>query len=184
MSKVQGEAGGVVNTVSGGIHGGVVNQGRNIQVVNQVAQEVDWPVRIGAIPEQANHYQYRTPARRLEGALNNFGTVVRRQVLSGTGGAGKTQIVAHRARALARTTDPVRRVDVLVWANATSREQTTHAYAQAARHLYATVPDDPEDAAKLFLTWLDDPNKHQNRRWLVVLDDLADATHPGLVAPS
>ena len=136
--------------------------------------EVDWPIRVGVIPEEAAHYQHRGIADRLTEALNSFGTVVLRQVLSGTGGVGKTQLAAHHARALAHITDPDQRVDVLVWANASARERITSAYAQAARHLYATVPDDPEDAAPLFLAWLQDPAKNQNRRWLIVWDDLTD----------
>lgn len=50
-------------------------------------------------------------------------------------------------------------MDVLVWTDGSSRERITSAYAQAARHLYPTVPDDPEQAASLFLTWLSDRNK-------------------------
>ncbi|WP_152436844.1 hypothetical protein [Nocardiopsis xinjiangensis] len=63
---------------------------------------------------------------------------------------------------------------MLVWTDASSRERITSAYAQAARHLHPTVPDDPEQATSLFLTWLGDPNKHGKRRWLVVWDDLTD----------
>ncbi|QUX26976.1 tetratricopeptide repeat protein [Nocardiopsis akebiae] len=177
MSKAEGEPGGVVNTVNGNIYGGSVIQGRDIRVVNRTAHEVAWPVRVGVIPEPAPHYRHRAAAGHLDTALNRLGTAVPHQVLSGTGGVGKTQMAAQYARALAHTTDPDSRVDVLVWANATSREQITYAYAQAARHLYATVPDDSEDAAELFLVWLHDPGEHQNRRWLVVWDDLTDPAY-------
>lgn len=140
------------------------------------AHQVHWPIRVGAIPEEADHYQHRTIADQLDEALNSFGTVELRQILSGTGGVGKTQLAAHHARTLARITHPEERVDALVWVSATSRERITSSYAHAARQLYPTVPDDPEEAAQLFLTWLRDPNKHQNRRWLIVWDDLADPT--------
>ena len=121
------------------------------------------------------HHQHRHIAEQLGQALDSFGTVVLRQVLSGTGGVGKTQLAAHHARTLAQATDPEQRLDVLVWANASTRGRITDAYAQAARRLYATVPDDPEEAAKLFLSWLGEPS--QNRRWLIVWDDLADPAH-------
>ncbi|MFE3459194.1 tetratricopeptide repeat protein [Nocardiopsis aegyptia] len=136
--------------------------------------EVDWPVRVGTIPEEAGHYQRRAVTDELEAALACFGTAVPRQVLSGTGGVGKTQLAAHHARSLREITGPGQRVDVLVWTDAAHRDQVTHAYAQAAEHLFASTPDAPEDAARLFLTWLHDPNKNRGRRWLVVWDDLAD----------
>ena len=173
MGKAKQERDNVANTVRGDVSGGTVIQGRDIHLVHHAAHEVDWPVRIGAVPEQAAHYQHRIVTEQLDQALNSLGAVVLRQVLSGTGGVGKTQLAAQHARALARITDPDQRVDVLVWANASTRERITSAYAQAARDLYATVPDDPEDAAHLFLAWLQDPNKHQNRRWLIVWDNLA-----------
>ncbi|NYH51310.1 tetratricopeptide (TPR) repeat protein [Nocardiopsis arvandica] len=195
----------ISNTVSGEIFGGTVIQASNLDDVrvenpayggdhidlggaqgetvigkavyhHYPLHRVDWPIRIGAIPEQVAHYQHRAIADQLDNALSSFGTVVLHQVLSGTGGVGKTQIAAHHARALARITDPGTKVDVLVWANATSREQITFAYAQAARQLFATTPDDPAQAAELFLAWLNDPNKHHDRRWFIVWDGLADPT--------
>ncbi|MGW8439339.1 tetratricopeptide repeat protein, partial [Nocardiopsis sp. NPDC055879] len=146
----------------------------NEQHLQLPPHEINWPIRIGVIPEEAVHYQHRAIAEQLEQALDGFGTVVLRQVLSGTGGVGKTQLVAHHARTLRAITDPDHRVDVLVWANAATRTGITSAYSHAARQLYSNVPDDPEDAAAFFLAWLGDPNKHQGRRWLVIWDDLAD----------
>ncbi|MFF8765930.1 tetratricopeptide repeat protein [Nocardiopsis dassonvillei] len=149
----------------------------NEQHIHLPRHEVDWPVQVGTIPEAAAHYQHRAITDRLDQDLHNFGTVVLRQVLSGTGGVGKTQLTAHHARILREITNPDQRVDVLVWANAATRAAITSAYAHAARQLFNTVPEDAEDAARLFLAWLTDPNKHQNRRWLVVWDDLADPAH-------
>ncbi|SIO90186.1 FxSxx-COOH system tetratricopeptide repeat protein [Nocardiopsis sp. JB363] len=162
-----------INLSGGNFRGQVVGKQVNH---HYSSRKVDWPVRVGAIPEQAGHYQHRAIADHLGTALSSFGTVVLRQVLSGTGGVGKTQLAARHARALARVTDSESRVDVLVWANAASREQITFAYAQAAQQLFTAVPENPEDAAQLFLIWLQDPNKHQDRRWLIVWDDLADPT--------
>ncbi|MFI6578049.1 tetratricopeptide repeat protein [Nocardiopsis sp. NPDC050513] len=136
--------------------------------------EVHWPVHVGAIPEEAAHYQRRTVASHLDEALSSFGIVVPLQVLSGTGGVGKTQLAANYARNLRKTTGPEHRIDLLIWADASTRDQITYAYAQAAHHLLAIVPEDPEDAAHLFLAWLQDSTKHRGRRWLIVWDDLAD----------
>ncbi|MGW8529592.1 tetratricopeptide repeat protein [Nocardiopsis sp. NPDC055824] len=174
MSKAREERHSVVNTVDGDTSSSTVIQGRNVHVTPQVAHQVNWPIRFGSIPEAAAHYQHRTIADRLDNDLHSFGTVILRQVISGIGGVGKTQLAAHYARTLRNITDPERRVDVLVWANASTRASITSAYAHASRQLYSTVPEDPEDAAHLFLAWLGDPNKHQNRRWLVVWDDLTD----------
>lgn len=176
MSTTRGSQDDVTNTVRGNISGSTVILGRDMHVVHHAAHEVDWPIRIGAIPEEAAHFQHRAIADQLEEALNNFGTVVLRQVLSGTGGVGKTQLAAHHARALARITDPDKRVDLLIWVNASTRDQIIFAYAQAARNLFAVIPDDPEQAAQVFLTWLQAPHKHRDRRWLIVWDDLAAHT--------
>lgn len=151
-------------------HGPFVNE----QHVHLPRHEVEWPVRVGVIPEAAAHYQHRAVTDRLDRDLHDFGTVILRQVLSGTGGVSKTQLAAHLARTPRGLTDPEQRVDVLVWANAATRADVTSAYAHAARQLFDTVPEDAEDTAQLFLTWLADPGKHRNRRWLVVWDDLAD----------
>lgn len=191
--------GGVRNSVTGGVHGNAqVVQGHDVHVeqpsyggdhvdnrgvqadtfVGTVHQhgphEVDWPIRVGTLPEQAPHFRPRAVTEQLAETLGESGTVVLRQVLSGTGGVGKTQLAKHYARTLAQVTDPEHRVDVLVWTDASSRERITSAYAQAARHLHPTVPDDPEQAASLFLAWLGDPSKHGGRRWLIVWDDLTD----------
>ncbi|WP_083936277.1 tetratricopeptide repeat protein [Nocardiopsis ganjiahuensis] len=174
MNRARGDQSDVANTVNGDIFGGIVIQGRDLHVVHLAPHKVDWPVRVGVIPEQAAHFQYRAVTDRLCKTLNNFGTVVLRQVLSGAGGVGKTQLAAHYARTLRDITDPEQRVDVLVWADASARDRITFAYAQAAHRLFAIVPDDPEDAAKAFLTWLGDPANNQKRRWLVIWDDLAD----------
>ena len=196
MKRARTEQGSVVNTVDGDISDSTVLQSRDMTLKHSSSgrdhndfhhfngtfineqhnhlprHQVDWPVRVGNVPEEAAHYQHRGIADQLDQALRSFGTVAPRQVLSGAGGVGKTQLAAHHTRT--RMTDPDQRVDILVWADASTREQVTYAYAQAAQHLFTTAPDDPEDAARLLLVWLGDPHKHQNRRWLIVWDDLTD----------
>jgi hypothetical protein len=97
------------------------------------------------------------------------------QVLSGTGGVGRTQLAAHHAR----TAWQAGAVDLLVWATATSRDAVLSAYAEAA--VTVTDPDDPqcaglddpERAAVRFLAWA----QSTDQRWLIVLDDLSDPAH-------
>ena len=83
------------------------------------------------------------------------------------GGSGKTQLAA----ALAHSLWDSRGVDLLVWVCATSRVAILDAYALALADLGAADPDDDLTAAAgRFLAWL----SGTERRWLVVLDDLAD----------
>ncbi|WP_444963934.1 hypothetical protein [Nocardiopsis sp. M1B1] len=100
-----------------------------------------WPIRVGTIPEEADHFQRRAIADQLDAALDRFGAVVLRQVLSGAGGVGKTQLAARHARSQREIATPDRMVDMLVWSDASSREQITYAYAQAARSLFTNAPE-------------------------------------------
>jgi tetratricopeptide (TPR) repeat protein len=89
---------------------------------------------------------------------------------SGVGGTGKTQLAA----ALARTLWETRAVDLLVWANASSRESIITAYARTAAKVGTAVPGESADtAAERFLDWL----AASRRPWAVVLDDLTDPGH-------
>ena len=94
------------------------------------------------------------------------GTAVLCQVLAGTGGVGKTQLAAGYARAAWQAGS----VDLLAWITAASRDAVAAAYAQAGAIVAGAVPGDPEQATGRFLTWLE----ITGRRWLLVLDDLAD----------
>jgi tetratricopeptide (TPR) repeat protein len=83
------------------------------------------------------------------------------------GGTGKTQLAVEFTHALRNG----RAVDVLVWVTAATRESVIAGFAQAAGVVGAGDPDaDALAAAGLFVTWL----ARTERRWVLILDDLAD----------
>ena len=83
------------------------------------------------------------------------------------GGTGKTQLAAEFIRALWST----RAVDVLAWVNAATREAVVAGFATAAGAVGAGDPDaDAQASATRFIAWL----ARTERRWALVLDDLAD----------
>ena len=83
------------------------------------------------------------------------------------GGTGKTQLAVEFTHALLTA----RAVDVLVWVIAASREAVVAGFAQAAAAVGAADPDaDAPAAAGRFTAWL----ARTERRWALILDDLAD----------
>src|SRR5580692_2661465 len=90
-----------------------------------------------------------------------------RALLALSGGTGKTQLAA----ALAHQLWDSRAVDLLVWVKASTRNAILTGYALTLADLGAADPgDDLLTGAQRFLAWL----SRTERRWLVVLDDLAD----------
>ncbi|MFF7726814.1 FxSxx-COOH system tetratricopeptide repeat protein [Streptomyces sp. NPDC008001] len=122
------------------------------------------------IPPRALSFQHRAEADQLRAAVDSGGTAVLSQVLTGTGGVGKTQLAADYAR----TAWDSGGVDVLVWISASSRSAITAGYAQAGAEVLAADPADPEQSARAFLAWLEPKAGQKPCRWLVVLDDVAD----------
>jgi hypothetical protein len=122
------------------------------------------------LPRPADCFQNRTALAQLEQAVAGGGTAVLCQVLAGMGGVGKTQLAAQLARTSLKAGD----LDLLVWITAVTRSGVVSAYAQAAAEVLGSDPADPEQAAHAFLAWLEPKPGTKQRRWLVVLDDLAD----------
>ncbi len=83
------------------------------------------------------------------------------------GGTGKTQLAVEFTRALRSAWA----VDALIWVTASSRESIVTGFAQAAATVGAGSPDSgAQAAAARFVAWL----ARTERRWGLVLDDLAD----------
>jgi tetratricopeptide (TPR) repeat protein len=83
------------------------------------------------------------------------------------GGTGKTQLAA----AFAVKLWAAGALDLLVWLDAGSRDSIVTGYARALADIkVAAPPGKPEAGASRFLAWL----AGTGRRWLVVLDDLAE----------
>ncbi|MFD6243381.1 tetratricopeptide repeat protein [Streptomyces diastaticus] len=122
------------------------------------------------LPPRALSFQHRAEVDQLRTAVDGGGTAVLSQVLTGTGGVGKTQLAADYAR----TAWDSGSVDVLVWISASSRSAITNGYAQAGVEVLGADPTDTEKATREFLAWLEPKTGTKPCRWLVVLDDLAD----------
>ncbi|MER5210507.1 tetratricopeptide repeat protein, partial [Streptomyces sp. NPDC002838] len=148
---------------------GYVNE---LTVVQQTAprERASWPHQTGLIPPRAQSFQHRAEVEQLRAAVADGGTAVLCQVLTGTGGVGKTQLAADYARAAWKSGG----VDVLVWITVSTRSAAVSGYAQAGVEVLGADPGDPEQAAKAFLAWLEPKPDAKPCRWLVVLDDLAD----------
>ncbi|MGW2183120.1 tetratricopeptide repeat protein [Streptomyces sp. NPDC001732] len=156
--------------------GGLANTGYlaidSFTLVQQAAPRTPaaWPHQVGVMPPRALSFQHRAEVDQLRTAVDCGGTSVLSQVLTGTGGVGKTQLAADYAR----TAWDSGGVDVLVWITASSRSAITAGYAQAGVEVLAADPSDPEQAARAFLAWLEPKASQKPCRWLVVLDDVAE----------
>ncbi|MEV0082892.1 tetratricopeptide repeat protein [Saccharopolyspora sp. NPDC050642] len=128
-----------------------------------------WPRRVGVVPLRADCYQERDLSAVLADAVGAGGTAILTHVLSGLGGVGKTQLAA----AYAEQCWTHKKVDLLVWISAESREAIVSGYAAARAEIAETanaVDRAVEQDARRFLAWL----AETSRRWLIVLDDLPD----------
>lgn len=144
-----------------------------------------WPIRSGAVPTLADDFSARWESGPdLEAALPSGATIALvsdrsagQATLNGSPAhhalpdwlrsTGKTQLAAAFAESLWHS----RRVDLLVWIQATSRASVLSGYAAATADVTGRdQASSGESVAAQFLGWL----KETSRSWLVVLDDLAD----------
>ena len=179
------------NTGTGNVHA-PVNPGTYVaQQVVHAARAVQWPVKVGQVPQLADRFQSRAGVQQeLDEHLEAGATAVltqtngdtpaetaigepaaglrgRTRVLSGLGGNGKTQLAAAYARRLWDAGG----LDLLGWVTAASRDSILTGYAAAARGVGLGVDGlEAEQAAEVLLAWCE----RTNRRWLLVLDDLTD----------
>lgn len=137
-------------------------------------QRRPWPIQSGTMPVLAEGFTWRPetgngPWEELRpGATVVVGPDTESRATAGRqGGTGKTQLAAAFARRLWAAGN----LDLLVWLDAGSRDRLVAGYAGALADIrVAAPPGKPEAAAARFLSWLGTTS----RRWLVVLDGLAD----------
>jgi tetratricopeptide (TPR) repeat protein len=132
-------------------------------------QRRTWPVRSGTIPFPASTFTQRPETGHGPwDALRPGSTVILGPAgPDGPAGTGKT----HLAAAFAARLWAADGLDLLAWLHAGSRDAMVSGYAQALHDIrVAAPPGQPEAAAGRFLAWL----AATGRRWLVVLDGLAD----------
>ncbi|MGF0174457.1 NB-ARC domain-containing protein [Streptomyces sp. Marseille-Q5077] len=130
-------------------------------------EPADWPHQVGVVPSGAQAFQDRSEGHELRTALEHGGAVI----LTGMGGAGKTQLAASYAR----TAWHDEGIDILIWVTASDRSAIVSSYAQAGVELCRADMDDPERAAETLLAWLATPKGTTPCKWLVVLDDVGDS---------
>ncbi|WP_100444816.1 transposase [Glycomyces xiaoerkulensis] len=132
-----------------------------------IAAPANRPLQVGTPPPPARAGRDRPADAELASALHGGGTAVLCPKPVGAAGVGKTQAAA----AYARRRWERRELDLLVWVDATTRANVTAAFAEAADELLHPSEGGNEEKATRLLSWLALPG---SRRWLIVIDDLAD----------
>jgi tetratricopeptide (TPR) repeat protein len=132
-------------------------------------------IRAGAVPPLTDGFSARPETASALGATLVPGSavvLVPGRVAAGRskdwlGTCGKTQLAVSAAEWLWQSG----KVDLLVWASATSRASVLSSYVEAAATAMRADPArDAEVVASGFISWL----AETSRSWLVVLDDLCD----------
>lgn len=138
------------------------------------SQPKAWPVLSGTVPPLADGFTRRPETGQGPWETLHPGLTVilgpdrdARAMAMHRDGTGKTQLAAAFAHKLWDSAE----LDLLVWLDAGSRDSIVMGYARALADIrVAAPPGKPEAAAAQFLAWLADTG----RRWLVVLDGLAE----------
>jgi tetratricopeptide (TPR) repeat protein len=152
----------------------------DLSAVEQLAVSATWPVRCGSVPGLADRFTTRPESGpELEVAFNRCANValaprsrgsLDRSLPSLGRSTGKTQLAAHYAESQWQA----RAVDLLIWMDASSRAAVLAGYANVVRVLNgrqrALGAADAIGAS--LLRWL----AQTDLRWLIVLDDVQDAT--------
>lgn len=128
--------------------------------INQIlapAPEVTWPRRVGVTPHRADCFQDRPEVPAPSAGMT--------LVLTGMGGVGKSQAAVSLAERLLAAGE----LDLVVWLPASTRPAILTGYAEAAADLGLGEDRGVAAAAARFHAWL----ATTDRRWLVILDDLA-----------
>jgi tetratricopeptide (TPR) repeat protein len=133
-----------------------------------------WPVFSGIVPFLADGYMRRPETGKgpWDGLHPGLTVILGpdgdpKASVGWYGGTGKTQLAAAFANKLWVAGE----LDLLVWLHAGNRDSIVTGYARALADIrVAAPPGQPEAASARFLTWL----AGTGRRWLVVLDDLAE----------
>lgn len=133
--------------------------------------------RVGEVPPLAEGYTDRPDTARgvaealVPGACLALvpGSAFAEGPANWLGACGKTQIAVIIAESLWRSAA----VDLLIWVSATSRASVLSSYLEASAAAFGTPPaGTAESVAARLVSWL----AVTDRPWLVVLDDLRDAT--------
>jgi tetratricopeptide (TPR) repeat protein len=136
---------------------------------------VTWPVWSGSPPAVPDFFNPRPETGHgLDAGLSDLvhrsaGEQQALTVLIGPSGYGKTHLAVAVLQVAARTG----RTDLQVWINASSPSAVVMGYARAAADVgLADRGIGPDTAATRFLDWLG----RTDRRWMIVLDNVTDAS--------
>lgn len=129
---------------------------------------VVWPQQVGLPPDRATDFHERAGTRLLD--IARWGDTI---VVTGLGGVGKTQLAAEFVRRCQAD------CDLRVWVAADSSASIVTVFSEAAQRLHLSAAEDAVAGARRFVDWL----ATTDRRWLVVLDDLADPLDVGDMWP-